>query len=227
MSLAQQTGISQGEEGGARRGGREARRAMRAAPLAVNERPVNPGMRGGRFQALLPHEIEKIHHAALDVLAEIGFADAIPSCVEAITGAGGKLESNGRLTFPRSLVEDTVAEAARHFVLYGQDPKHDMEPWDKKVYFGTAGAAVNIVDPISGAYRESNVQDLYDIARVVDTLDHIHFFQRTTVCRDLPDPLGGTIPASVAHRTALSELADRFAIVVKDTAALLPQQATA
>ncbi|HEY0234813.1 MAG TPA: cysteine hydrolase family protein [Afipia sp.] len=38
--------------------------------------------------------------------------------------------------------------------------------------------------------------------------------------RDLPDPLGGVIPASVVHRVALSELADRFAIVVKDTAAL-------
>ncbi|MGN6308968.1 MAG: cysteine hydrolase family protein [Xanthobacteraceae bacterium] len=48
-----------------------------------------------------------------------------------------------------------------------------------------------------------------------------------TATRDLPDPLGGMIPASVVHRTALSELADRFAIVVKDTAALLPQQATA
>ena len=46
-----------------------------------------------------------------------------------------------------------------------------------------------------------------------------------TATRALPDPLGGTIPASVVHRTALSELADRFAIVVKDTAALLPQQA--
>jgi nicotinamidase-related amidase len=46
-----------------------------------------------------------------------------------------------------------------------------------------------------------------------------------TATRDLPDPLGGVIPASVVHRTALSELADRFAIVVKDTAALLPQQA--
>ncbi|HEY0220132.1 MAG TPA: cysteine hydrolase family protein, partial [Afipia sp.] len=49
---------------------------------------------------------------------------------------------------------------------------------------------------------------------------------RTTVVanaattRDLPDPLGGVIPASVVHRVALSELADRFAIVVKDTAAL-------
>ncbi|HAO40917.1 MAG TPA: cysteine hydrolase, partial [Afipia sp.] len=38
--------------------------------------------------------------------------------------------------------------------------------------------------------------------------------------RDLPDPLGGMIPASVVHRVALTELADRFAIVVKDTAAL-------
>lgn len=187
MSLAQHGGTH--EEGGARRGGREARRAMRAAPLAANERPVNPGMQGGRFQALLPGEIEKIHQAALNVLSEIGFADAIPSCIEAITSVGGKLDSNGRLTFPRSLVEDMVASAGRHFVLHGQDAKHDMEPWDKRVYFGTAGAAVNIVDPITGAYRESNVKDLYDISRVVDTLDHIHFFQRTTVCRDLPDPL--------------------------------------
>lgn len=174
---------------GARRGGREARRAMRAAPLAANERPVNPGMQGGRFQALLPADMEKIHRAALDVLAEIGFADAIPSGIEAMTKAGAKLESNGRLTFPRALIEDTLAKAARHFVLHGQDPKHDMEPWDKRVYFGTAGAAVNIVDPITGAYRESNVKDLYDISRVVDAMEHIHFFQRTTVCRDLPDPL--------------------------------------
>ncbi|MCO5130125.1 MAG: cysteine hydrolase [Xanthobacteraceae bacterium] len=43
-----------------------------------------------------------------------------------------------------------------------------------------------------------------------------------TATRDLPDPLGGMIPASVVHRTALSELADRFAVVVKDVAALVP-----
>lgn len=48
-----------------------------------------------------------------------------------------------------------------------------------------------------------------------------------TATRDLPDPLGGIIPASVVHRVALSELADRFAIVVKDTAALIPAKATA
>ncbi|MGE5511968.1 MAG: cysteine hydrolase family protein [Bacteroidota bacterium] len=31
--------------------------------------------------------------------------------------------------------------------------------------------------------------------------------------RDLPDPLGGVIPADALHRAALAELADRFAIV--------------
>ncbi len=48
-----------------------------------------------------------------------------------------------------------------------------------------------------------------------------------TATRDLPDPLGGTIPANVVHRVALSELADRFAIVVKDTAALAAAAQTA
>jgi nicotinamidase-related amidase len=42
-----------------------------------------------------------------------------------------------------------------------------------------------------------------------------------TATRDLPDPLqGGTIPAAELHRNALAALADRFAIVVRDVAAL-------
>ena len=172
----------------ARRGGREARRALRAAPLALNERPVWPGMNGGNFKPLTEADQQRIHQAALDVLEQIGFADAIPSGIEAMTRVGAKLGSNGRLTFPRALVEDTIAMAARKFPLHGQDPKFDMEPWGKKVYFGTAGAAVHIVDPITGEYRESTTKDLYDIARIVDEMEHIHFFQRAVVCRDLPDP---------------------------------------
>ncbi len=45
---------------------------------------------------------------------------------------------------------------------------------------------------------------------------------RTTVVanatgtRDLPDPLGGVLPATTVHRATLAALADRFAIVVPD-----------
>jgi nicotinamidase-related amidase len=46
-----------------------------------------------------------------------------------------------------------------------------------------------------------------------------------TATRDLPDPLGGIIPAAMVQRTALAELADRFATVVPDARALASMQA--
>jgi trimethylamine--corrinoid protein Co-methyltransferase len=177
------------EEQPVRRGGaREARRAARAAPLPDSLRPVWPGMSAGAYKPLSDGDVLKIHHAALDALENIGLADAPPSGIELMTKAGARLNDKGRLLFPRALIEDTVANAARHFVLHGQDPKHDMEPWGSRVYFGTAGAAVHMVNGRTGEYRDSTTQDLYNIARVVDTLEHIHFFQRSVVCRDLVSP---------------------------------------
>ena len=188
-----------------RRGGaREARRAARAAPLPDSLRPVRPGMDGGRYKPLSDADVLKIHHAALDALENIGFADAPQSGIDVMVKAGAKLTDTGRLLFPRALVEDTIANAARHFVLHGQDPKHDMEPWGSRVYFGTAGAAVHMVNAQTGEYRDSTTQDLYNIARVVDTLEHIHFFQRSVVCRDLviPEEMDfNTTYASVAGTT--------------------------
>ena len=53
---------------------------------------------------------------------------------------------------------------------------------------GTAGAAVHLVDIATGDYRESQLADLYEAARIVDCLDNVHFFQRTLVPRDIADP---------------------------------------
>ena len=170
---------------GKRRGGRAARRAERAAPLHEDLRPVRPGMEGGRYKPLTDAEVLKIHHAALDVLETVGLCDAIPSCIEAVTAAGGRMSDGGRLLFPRALIEDTIAKAARHFPVYAQNPAQDMEPWGKRVYFGTAGAAVHMVDAITGAHRDSTLADLYDIARLVDTLEHAAFYQRSVTARDM------------------------------------------
>lgn len=171
-----------------RRGGRAARQALRAAPISDAKRPVRPGLESGCYQPLNQIEIEKVHRAALDVLETIGLADPIPSCIEVVTAAGGSLAPNGRLIFPRALVEDTIAKAARGFTLHAQDPRHDMEPWGTKTYFGTAGAAVHMVDAVTGDYSESTIRDLYDLARLVDAMDHVHFFQRMIVPRDIPEP---------------------------------------
>jgi len=171
-----------------RMGGRAARQALRAAPRPEGDKAVLPGMIGGRFKPLDDADVERIHRAALDVLEQVGLSDAIPTCIERVTQAGGRLSDEGRLLFPRALVEDTLAMAARDFVLHGQAPGRELELSGYKVYFGTAGAAVHIVDAKTRAYRDSTLADLYDIARLVDALEHIHYFQRPLVARDMVDP---------------------------------------
>ncbi|MEC9343712.1 MAG: trimethylamine methyltransferase family protein [Pseudomonadota bacterium] len=170
-----------------RSGGRAGRVALRSAPLAGDRRPVRPGLEGGRYRPLTDGEVLRIHHAALDALEAIGLANAPASGVEIMTGAGAELGSDGRLRFPRALVEDMLAVAARGITLCGRDPEHDLLLDGSRVHFGTAGAAVHVVDADTGNYRDSTTQDLYDAARLVQALDNIHFFQRVMVCRDIDD----------------------------------------
>lgn len=170
-----------------RAGGRLARRSARAAPLADHLRPVRAGMSGGSYQPLSPEGIQRIHGAVLDALETIGLADAPQSGVDYLTGAGAILGHDGRIRFPRALIEETIASANRSITLYSRDAKHDLDIMGSKVHFGTAGAAVHIVDVIERNYRESTVQDLFDAARITDQLDNIHFLQRPMVCRDITD----------------------------------------
>jgi trimethylamine--corrinoid protein Co-methyltransferase len=195
-----------------RAGGRAARRALRAAPLAEEDKAVHPGQSGGRFRPLTESDMAQIHEAILDLLENVGFSRAIPSCIKTVTAAGGRYTDDGRLLFPRDLILKTLDIAARDITLYAQEEQHDLQLSGNKVYFGTAGAAVYIVDdwkthadhPDAGAYRDSTLQDLYDAARLVDQLDHIHFFQRPIVARDIQSPAAmdlNTTYASVSGTT--------------------------
>ena len=184
-----------------RSGGRAARVALRAAPLAEELRPVRPGLKGGSYQPLTDAEVARIHEVALDALESIGLSQAPPTGVEAMVKAGAIQGDDGRLRYPRALVEDMLAKAARNITLFGRDEKFDLHLEESRVHYGTAGAAVHMVDPETGDYRDPTAQDLHNAARLVQHLDNIHFFQRPMVCRDIEDNLEmdqNTIYASAA-----------------------------
>ena len=170
-----------------RAGGRTARRNARSAPLADHLRPVKAGMLGGSYSPLSSDGERKIHNAALDALEFIGLADAPQSGIDYMVNAGVILGDDGRLRFPRSLVEDALAAANKNVILHGRDHKHDLDLSGNRVHFGTAGAAVHIVDVLNNEYRDSKVQDLFNAACIVNELDNIHFLQRPMVCRDIVD----------------------------------------
>ena len=186
------------QHGTKRTGGRQARKKMRAAPLEV--KPVHAGLEGGQYRPLSEADMTQIHSAVLEVLETIGLSGVTDSAANYCTKAGAKFR-DGRLYFPRALVEETIKTANRTFTLCGRDPKHDIHPNGKKVHFGTAGAAVHIVDVETNSYRDSTLADLYNAARIADRQDNVHFFQRPMVARDMETTLDldlNTLYASLA-----------------------------
>lgn len=123
----------------------------------------------------------------MDVLAQTGMKDATSTVRDLALDAGCTLDGDGRLRFPGSLVEDVIDGAARNFVLHGQTPEHDIEVREGHVHFATGGAAVRMLDSATGVYRDSTLRDLYDMARLCDTLPNIQWFARPVVATDLED----------------------------------------
>ena len=204
MSINHEAKVAAPARPGRRSGGREARRALRAAPLAEDIRPVRAGLEGGAYQPLSGADVECIHSAALQILEEIGLADAPESGIKAMTDAGAKLGDDGRLRFAPSMIDDMLAVAAKDITLHGQVPRHDLNPGGRRVHYGTAGAAVHVYDVETRTNRDPTVQDLYDAARIVEVLDNIHFFQRPLTARDVEDPTDldvNTLYASVLGTT--------------------------
>ena len=105
---------------GRRGGGRAARVAARAAALPDDLRPIRPGMEGGTLNVLTEAQMLQIHNAALDALETIGLAAAPQSGIDIMVGAGAILGEDGRLRYPRALVEDMLSNAARDLTLMGR-----------------------------------------------------------------------------------------------------------
>jgi len=131
--------------------------------------------------------VDAVVENAYRILEEVGFAQATPHCIETCTAFGAVVGDDGRLRMPREVVQKALDLCDRELVLHAQDPRFDLEVHGNRVHFSTAGAAVMIADPRTRSYRESRAQDLYDMARIADTLEHIHMFQRTCVARDIVD----------------------------------------
>lgn len=171
-----------------RSGGRAARKAARAAPLAEAQRPVRAGMEGGRYRPLTDDQVQRIHSAAYQILDEIGLSLAPESGIAAMTAYGAvHSPEDGRIRFPAAVIDKALGQAARNITLHGRDPRHDLHLSGTRVHYGTAGAAVHVANIETGAYDESTLADLYAAARLTDALDNVHFFQRCMVARDVPD----------------------------------------
>jgi trimethylamine--corrinoid protein Co-methyltransferase len=168
---------------------RKSRRRKRSAAArqeAINS-PETVGVVGGRYRSLNTADLPRIDEAVRQILIRTGVSEAPNIVIERVTAAGGKLSEDGRLTFSAALIDDALNGLSRNFTLHGRVPGHELHLSGKRVHVGSGGAAPSVLDLETERYRDSTLRDLYDVARLVDHLSHIHFFSRSLVARDMPD----------------------------------------
>lgn len=168
-----------------KRAGRRERLAKRAAKPEVS--PCPPGQIGGQYRPLSETDLQAIYDTALRLLEQLGMGEVPANLYEKLIAAGATDNGNGRVLFPRALVEDAIDKAAKRFVLHGRDETRSIEVGGERVYFGTGGAAVQTLDLDTGLYRPSTLKDLHDFTRLQDTLANVGWYTRCCVATDLED----------------------------------------
>lgn len=123
---------------------------------------------------------------------------------EALIGGGATQRPDGRICFPREMVEDAIARAPSKIPLPGFTEERDLVIGGSHVHIGTGGAAVQV--PASdGAFRDSSLDDLYVLMRVLEASQNIHYGVRPVVARNLASPFELDVNTAFACLKATSK----------------------
>jgi trimethylamine--corrinoid protein Co-methyltransferase len=134
-------------------------------------------------------DIEQIHQTNVKVFAEIGVQVNFPEARELFQKAGASVDDSTRIVkVPPTLFQELISQAPSIVTLYGraEDGDLDCEIGGDKVYIGTGGTALNVQDPGENGCRRSRLTDIMQIARLVETLDNIHFYMLNVYPNELP-----------------------------------------
>ncbi|KLU60702.1 trimethylamine methyltransferase (MTTB) [Peptococcaceae bacterium CEB3] len=135
------------------------------------------GIEGGSYQPLTQSEIRMLHKASMKVFEEVGMEVHDKRALEIFANAGADVDFGAkRVRASESWIMNIVSKAPSEVTLCGRDEKNDLVLGGKRVYLGTGGTALNVLDLESGQRRPSVLADVRNTARLVDALENIHFF---------------------------------------------------
>ena len=149
------------------------------------------GLSGGLYKPLSDRDVEIIHEASLSILEKTGitYESGLENTLDMLEKAGTAIDRmTASIKFPRDLIMAQAAKAPARVMLYSRDGRNDLDLTENKVHLGTGGAAIKILDLETGRPRPTTLHDLYQLGRLVDQLENIHFFLRPCIPTDIPEP---------------------------------------
>src|SRR4026209_3024698 len=105
------------------------------------------------LQILAPDLIDQIVDEAKRVLAEVGMEIRGPGLRQRLIDAGLPTTADGRVLFPRAVVESAIESAPSSFILYDRDGLPHADLGEDRVHFVPGSSGLKTMDHRTGDVR--------------------------------------------------------------------------
>jgi len=125
-----------------------------------------------------------IHQATLELLHRTGVRVLVAEVRELLAKAGCWLDDE-RVRIPSHLIDWAIRAALNRVVLCDRDGKPAMFLEGYKSYYGTGSDTPYVIDAHSGERRKAILDDVANVARLVDALPNISFLMCMGIASDV------------------------------------------
>ena len=128
------------------------------------------------LKGLTDSEVHEIHIASLELLENVGVSMKIDETRELLKDAGAIVKKDSDVVrIPPQLITDALRKCSPVVELYGRDGYPVMRVGGDRVYFGTEGFPVNLLDWRTNEHRLATTEDQVEMVRLVDVLENVDF----------------------------------------------------
>ena len=143
------------------------------------------------LRVLTDEEITKVHERTQTILATTGVRVDTKRGRKILKKAGADVDNNTNIVrFPRSMVEECLRLSPKKFTLGGRRTGWEFAVNNSDCTLLADGAAIYVIDSLTGERRNPNRDDWLKATRLIDALDEVgvywamieaRFFQKTLV----------------------------------------------
>lgn len=133
------------------------------------------GIPSGYYKPLSIKEIESIHHTSLKILAEVGFMVDNKKALDVLGQIGCNVDYHNKIVkVDPDILMTTIKQAPARITLYGREEKNNLVIEANRTYYSNGGTAIKTIDIETGERRDSKLEDIAQICKVIDALENIH-----------------------------------------------------
>jgi trimethylamine--corrinoid protein Co-methyltransferase len=140
-----------------------------------------------KFEVLSAGELEQIHSASMEVLAETGMKVEYDRARNIFREAGCLVDdTNKAVRIPQAVVMEALRHAPESFTLYGRASGFELVVGGDNQVFAGLGTPTSIIDNNTGQYRPTTFEDLLRHIKLIDACKFINSTQMDVWPNDIP-----------------------------------------